>query len=111
MLQGVAGSLDMMQRRMEAKDGPAALGQLRSGRRVDVRVTDVGLPGGMNGRQVADAAREGRRALPTLFVTGYAGSALDGRLAPGMKTIVKPFALDVLAAKVRAILGVVAVHD
>ena len=89
---------------LKAEDGPAALRLLRSGTRVDLLVTDVGLPGGMNGRQVADAAREHRPGLPVLFVTGYAGNALDGQLAPRMEVIGKPFALDILAAKVRAML-------
>ena len=89
---------------LEAEDGPAALRMLRSGVRVDVLVTDVGLRGGLNGRQVADAARERRPGLPVLFITGYAGGALEGQLAPGMQVIGKPFALDALAAKVRAML-------
>jgi len=89
---------------LEAENGPVASRLLRSGARVDLLVTDVGLPGGMNGRQVAEAARERRPGLPVLFITGYAGSALDGQLAPGMEVIGKPFALDTLAAKVRAML-------
>ncbi len=89
---------------LEAGDGPAALRLLRSAARVDMLVTDVGLPGSMNGRQVADAAREGRPGLPALFITGYEGSALEGQLAPGIEMIGKPFALDALAAKVRAML-------
>ena len=89
---------------LEAGNGPAALRLLHSGPRVDLLVTDVGLPGGMNGRQIADAARERRPGLLVLFITGYAGSALDGQLAPGMEVIGKPFALDALAAKVRAML-------
>ena len=89
---------------LEAGDGPAALRLLRPGTRVDVLVTDVGLPGGMNGRQVADAARERRPGLPVLFITGYAGTVLDGRLAPGMEVISKPFPLDALAVRVQALL-------
>jgi len=89
---------------LEAADGPAALRLLRSGTHVDMLVTDVGLPGGLNGRQVAEVARERRPGLPVLFITGYAGSALDGQLAPGMEVIGKPFALDALAARVRAML-------
>ena len=89
---------------LEADDGPAALRLLRPGRRVDLLVTDVGLPGGMNGRQVADAARERRPDLPVLFVTGYAGTAFEGRLAPGMEVISKPFPLDALAVRVQALL-------
>ncbi len=88
---------------LEAADGPAALRLLRSGARVDVLVTDVGLPGGLNGRQVADVARERRPDLPVLFITGYAavtlahGAALD----PGMEMMTKPFALDALATRIR----------
>ena len=89
---------------LEAKDGPAALRLLRPDTRVDVLVTDVGLPGGLNGRQVADAVRERRPGLPVLFITGYAGNALEGQLAPRMQVIGKPFALDALAARVRAML-------
>ncbi len=92
---------------LEAKDGPDALEVLRSCGRVDVLVTDVGLPGGMNGRQVADAARVHRSELPVLFITGYAGVLHEGQLAPGMQVIGKPFALDTLAAKVRAMLKAV----
>ncbi len=89
---------------LEAPDGPEALGLLHSDVRVDVLVTDVGLPGGLNGRQVADAARGRRPSLPVLFITGFAGDALEGQLAPGMEIIGKPFALSALAAKVQAIL-------
>jgi len=95
---------DFGYRVLEAADGPAALQVLHSAVRVDLMVTDVGLPGGLNGRQVADAARERRPVLPVLFITGYAGHALEGQLAPGMEVIGKPFALDVLAARVRAML-------
>ena len=86
---------------LEAADGPAALRLLGGNIRVDLLVSDVGLPGGLNGRQVADAARETRPDLPVLFITGYAGGAVEGALPAGMTVIGKPFALDVLAAKVR----------
>ena len=89
---------------VEAEDGMAALSVLRSGVRVDALVTDVGLPGGFNGRQIADAARERWPDLPVLFITGYAGTLFEGQLARGMGVIVKPFALDALAARVRAML-------
>ena len=94
---------------IEATDGAAALRLLRFDARVDVLVTDVGLPGGLNGRQVADAAREGRPDLPVLFITGYADGALDGQLERGMEVIGKPFALDALATRVRAMLEVASV--
>jgi DNA-binding response OmpR family regulator len=65
-------------------------------------VTDVGLPG-MNGRQVAEAAREYRPDLKILFITGYAESAAmaNGFLAPGMEMVTKPFAIDALASRIR----------
>jgi signal transduction histidine kinase/CheY-like chemotaxis protein len=88
---------------LEATDGPSGLRVLLSGARVDALVTDVGLPG-LNGRQLADAARERRPGLPVLFITGYAGHALEGQLAPGMQVIGKPFALDALTTKIRAML-------
>ncbi len=68
-----------------------------------VLVTDVGLPGGMNGRQVADAARGVRPDLKVLFITGYAENAVigHGRLDPGMQVLSKPFALTELAARIK----------
>jgi len=67
-------------------------------------VTDVGLPG-LNGRQLADAAREAMPALPILLITGYAGQALDNiRIADGMEILPKPFPLEELAARVKALL-------
>ncbi len=86
---------------LEAEDGAAALRLLRIAPRLDILVTDVGLPGGLNGRQVADAVREVLPGLPVLFSTGYAGEALASCLAPGMEVIGKPFALDALSARVR----------
>ena len=95
---------------LDVADGAAALRLLRRGARVDVLVTDVGLPGGLNGRQLADAARERRSDLPVLFITGYADGMLDCQLAPGMEVIGKPFALDALSARVRAMLEAAPVH-
>ena len=91
---------------IEAEDGPAGLRVLRSGGRVDLLVTDVGLPGGMNGRQVADAARALRPGLQVLFITGYADNAAvgNGHLERGMQVMTKPFTMVALAAKVRAML-------
>lgn len=71
---------------IEAKDGPTGLAALQSNARIDLLITDVGLPGGMNGRQLADAARATRPGLKILFITGYAENAIlsSGQLAPGM---------------------------
>lgn len=87
---------------IEAPDGPSGLEILRSNRRIDLLISDVGLPGGMNGRQVADAARETRPDLKVLFITGYAENAAvgNGLLAPGMEVLTKPFVMGDLAAKV-----------
>jgi PAS domain S-box-containing protein len=86
---------------LEAADGPAALHLLDGGVHVDMLVTDVGLPNGMNGRQVAEAVRERRPGIPLLFITGYAGTALP----PGSEVIDKPFELDILARRIQAALA------
>jgi PAS domain S-box-containing protein len=88
---------------LEAKDGPGALAALQREPRVDLLITDVGLPGGLNGRQIADAARQSRPELKILFITGYAENAVigSGHLDPGMEVITKPFAMNALAAKIR----------
>ncbi|MFC0408963.1 ATP-binding protein [Roseomonas elaeocarpi] len=88
---------------LEAADGPSGLAALAPPARVDLLLTDVGLPG-LNGRQLADAAREMRPMLPVLFITGYAGMALNNGLPPGMAAVAKPFSLDDLADKVAAML-------
>ncbi|ACA20704.1 PAS/PAC sensor hybrid histidine kinase [Methylobacterium sp. 4-46] len=91
---------------IEAADGASGLRLLRSSARIDLVVTDVGLPGGMNGRQMAEAARVTRPDLKVLFVTGYAENAAlnHGHLAPGMAVLTKPFALDALAIRIRTMI-------
>ncbi len=93
-------------RAVEAADGPAALKVLESERRIDLLITDVGLPGGLNGRQVADAARVLRKDLKVLFITGFAENAVvgNGHLDAGMEILAKPFAMSSLANKVREML-------
>lgn len=92
---------------IEAADSASGLKVLQSDVRIDLLISDVGLPGGMNGRQMADAGRERRRDLKVLFITGYAeNSAIgNGHLAPGMEVLTKPFAVDVLAARIRELLS------
>lgn len=87
---------------IEAGDGPSGLRILEGDARIDLLITDVGLPGGFNGRQVADAARVHRPDLKVLFITGYAENAAvgNGLLAPGMEVMTKPFVMADLAAKV-----------
>lgn len=99
--------LDVLQengyRAVEAHDGPSALKILDSDTRIDLLITDVGLPGGMNGRQIADAARKKRPGLNVLFITGYAENAVisGGHLAPNMAVMTKPFEITAFGQKVR----------
>jgi len=88
-----------------AADGPGGLAILESSERIDLLVTDVGLPG-LNGRQIVDAARTARPHLKVLFMTGYAENATlnNGFLDPGMQMLTKPFALDMFASRVRRML-------
>ncbi|MBP0492522.1 PAS domain S-box protein [Roseomonas indoligenes] len=92
---------------VEAADGFSGLKVLQSDLRIDLLITDVGLPGGMNGRQLADAARALRPALKVLFITGYAENAAlgNGRLEPGMHVLTKPFAMEALATRIREVIG------
>jgi len=92
---------------IEARDARSGLAILESGARVDLLITDVGLPHGMNGRQLADAARVGRPELKVLFVTGYAENAVigNGHLAPGMHVLTKPFNMDALATRIRELIA------
>lgn len=86
---------------LEAGDADAALPIIRSDQRIDLLVSDVGLPG-MNGRQLAELARAQRPELPILFVTGYAENAAirAGFLGTGMDMIAKPFAIEALSARI-----------
>jgi PAS domain S-box-containing protein len=94
-------------RSIEASDGVAGLKILQSSARIDLLITDVGLPGGLNGRQMADAARQFRPDLKVLFITGYAENAVlsHGHLAPGMHVLTKPFAIERLAARMTELLS------
>lgn len=91
---------------IEAADSATGLKVLQSDVRIDLLVTDVGLPGGMNGRQMADAARLSRPDLQVLFITGYAENAVvgDGHLDPGMHVMTKPFTMEGLAGRIRRLI-------
>jgi CheY-like chemotaxis protein len=93
---------------LQARDGPEALRTLQSPARIDLLVSDVGLPG-LNGRQVYDAAQGTRPGLKVLFMTGYAENAALSRgfQQPGMELITKPFAMEQLTRRVQRMLG----HD
>ncbi|ONG50130.1 hypothetical protein BKE38_19295 [Pseudoroseomonas deserti] len=92
---------------LEAADGPSGLRILQSPARIDLLVTDVGLPGGMNGRQLAEAARRLRPGLRILFITGFAESAVlsHGDLGPGMQLLTKPFSLEALGQRLRGLIA------
>jgi CheY-like chemotaxis protein len=86
---------------LETADSAAALRILQSPQRVDLLVSDIGLPG-LNGRQLADDARVTRPGLKVLFVTGYAEDAAGNAfLEPGMEIVIKPFTMEALASKIR----------
>jgi PAS domain S-box-containing protein len=91
---------------LQAPDGPGGLALVRSEERIDLLVTDVGLPG-MNGRQFAAEARALRPGLKVLFITGYAENAAfgNGHLDPDMQMMTKPFAVDALAKRIRVMIG------
>lgn len=91
---------------IEAHDGPAALRLIDQQRRVDLLFTDVVLPGGLTGAQLAAQAKALRPSLKVLFTTGYARNAIihHGRLDKGVQLIVKPFSFTDLAAKIRDVL-------
>jgi PAS domain S-box-containing protein len=94
-------------RAIEVAEGSSALRVLQSDTRIDLLVTDVGLTGGMNGRQLADFGRMARPALKILFITGYAEKAVASgdKLGLGMEVIAKPFAMDILAAKIKEMIS------
>jgi PAS domain S-box-containing protein len=95
---------DLGYRALEAVDGQSALRILQSTQRIDLLLTDIGLPG-LNGRQVADGGRAIRPALKVLFMTGYAEKAAGKAfLARGMEIITKPFATDALAKRIRGMI-------
>ncbi|SHJ41165.1 Response regulator receiver domain-containing protein [Pseudomonas luteola] len=92
-------------RAIEAADAKEALPVLESLQRIDLMISDVGLPG-LNGRQLADLARQYCPSLKVLFATGYAeGSGARNYLANDMEIITKPFAIDALATKIREMLA------
>lgn len=92
-------------RTLEAANGPAGLALLTSSAAIDLLITDIGLPG-LNGRQMADAARVHRPRLKVLMMTGYAESAILARgvLDSGMELLTKPFAVDDLIQRVQRML-------
>jgi PAS domain S-box-containing protein len=93
---------------LEAPNGKIALETIDAEPEIQLLFTDVGLPGGMNGRQLAEAARARRPELKVLFTTGYARNAIvhDGRLDAGVQLVTKPFTYATLAEKLREVLDV-----
>jgi CheY-like chemotaxis protein len=103
-------TIDLMQelgyRTLDAPDGPSGLRMLDAHPEIELLFTDIGLPGGMNGRDLADAARQRRPDLKVLYASGYARSAIvhHGRLDPGVQLLTKPFTFAGLAARLRQVL-------
>jgi PAS domain S-box-containing protein len=96
---------------IEAWDGSSALTALRQRLtvhdRIDILIADIGLPGGMNGRQLANAVRQQLPDLPVLLITGYAGHALGpgSEVSEGISLLSKPFSFEALAARVEALIA------
>ena len=91
---------------LEAGDAAAALDMLDSHARIDLLIADLGLPGGMNGRQMADSARQSRPELKVLFITGYLDhpALSPSSLSDGMQVLMKPFSIDKLALALRTMI-------
>ncbi|MCE7764855.1 PAS domain-containing protein [Pseudomonas putida] len=91
---------------IEATDSLAGLQLLRSDTRIDLLVTDIGLPGGIDGRQMADTGRSSRPGLPVLFMTGYAQPHIleNAQLEPDTAVLTKPFTLEAFTLNVKALL-------
>jgi CheY-like chemotaxis protein len=104
LITGVVEELGF--RYLEASDAPHAMTILRTDARIDLLLTDVGLPI-MNGRQLAEFARESRPEIKVLFVTGYAETAAvrDDFLDRGMDMLTKPFSLNALGLKINEMIG------
>ncbi len=98
---------DLGYRAIVVADAVAGLEVLQSSVRIDLLLTDVGLPGGMNGLQLANAGRLSRPDLRVLFITGYAENALfhSGQLEPGMAVLTKPFSVNDLAERMHELIG------
>jgi CheY-like chemotaxis protein len=91
---------------LQAADGASGLQVLQSNQQIDLLVTDVGLPGGINGRQVADAGRSLRPDLKVLFITGYVHDATlwEEQLEPGMHLLTKPFSMSELTQRIKRVI-------
>ncbi|MGK7870863.1 ATP-binding protein [Falsiroseomonas sp. E2-1-a20] len=98
---------------IEASDGAAALGLIESVQKIDLMISDIGIPGGMDGRQMADIACCLRPELKVLFITGYAKRAFteNGQLPHGAQVLAKPFSLRDMAVKVTGMTSVVLAED
>jgi CheY-like chemotaxis protein len=100
--------IDMLQQfghdPLAAADGPDGLKILESTAHVDLLITDIGMPGGMNGSELANAARRLRPDLKVLLITGYAEQSVIGKeaLPSGMRILLKPFAMDIFATTVQS---------
>jgi CheY-like chemotaxis protein len=91
---------------IETGDAAAGMSVLQGNARIDLLVTDIGLPI-MNGRQLAQAARDLRRNLTVLFISGYEANVVLGQdtLAPGMHVMIKPFTVAALATRINDLIA------
>jgi CheY-like chemotaxis protein len=91
---------------IEAPDAQEAIARLRAGTQLELLITDVGLPGGINGRQLVETAREIDPALKVIFITGYAEHAVlrSSPLERGTRVLIKPFSVEALASRIRELM-------
>jgi signal transduction histidine kinase/ActR/RegA family two-component response regulator len=108
----VQGLTEFGYRVREAADGASALRALAESPPVCLLFTDIGLPGGMNGRELADEVQRRIPGLPVLFTTAYARNAVvhHGRLDAGVELITKPFTLPDLAQRIERVLATAGVE-
>jgi signal transduction histidine kinase/PAS domain-containing protein/CheY-like chemotaxis protein len=96
---------DLGYQTIEASEAESGLRILDSATRVDLLISDVGLPGGVDGREFANRARALRPGLKVLFITGYVGGEVEKHFEPDMHIMTKPFGVDALSARIRALLA------
>lgn len=91
---------------IEAGDSLTGLKLLQSDVPIDFLITDVGLPRGMNGRQLADASRPSRPPLSIFFISGYAEISVlrNDQFDPGMSVMTKPFLIEIIKPRIQPLL-------
>ena len=90
---------------LEADTGDDALPILEADPAIDLLLTDIQLPGTLDGRRLADHARRGRPGLPVLFMTGRPDPTAEAGAGPNERYIAKPYTLTDICGAVRSLVG------